>query len=68
MISSTGSLEVVAANGRPLNLGLIGRQKRFSRACREIAVRRTDATAESGTLLLAILYNRAPHESVFYSE
>ena len=34
----------------------------------EIAVRRTDATAEPGTLLLAILYNRAPPESVSYSE
>ena len=33
----------------------------------EIAVRRTDATAEPGTLLLAILYNRAPPESVSYS-
>jgi len=34
----------------------------------EIAVRRTDATAEPGTLLLAILYNRASPESVSYSE
>jgi predicted deacylase len=34
----------------------------------EIAVRRTDATAEPGTLLLAILYNRAPPESISYSE
>jgi len=34
----------------------------------EIAVRRTDATAEPGTLLLAILYNRAAPESVSYSE
>jgi hypothetical protein len=34
----------------------------------EIAVRRIDATAEPGTLLLAILYNRAQPESVSYSE
>jgi uncharacterized protein len=34
----------------------------------EIALRRTDATAEPGTLLLAILYNRAPPESVSYPE
>jgi hypothetical protein len=27
-----------------------------------------DATGEPGTLLLAILYNRAPPESVSYSE
>ena len=34
----------------------------------EIAVRRTDATAEPGTLLLAILYDHAPPEGVSYSE
>jgi uncharacterized protein len=34
----------------------------------EIAVRRTDATAEPGILLLAILYNRAPPESAPYPE
>jgi hypothetical protein len=31
----------------------------------EIAVRRTDATAEPGTLLLTILYNRAPPKAFF---
>jgi hypothetical protein len=34
----------------------------------EVAVRRTDATAEPGTLLLAILYNRTPPESAPYPE
>jgi predicted deacylase len=34
----------------------------------EVAVRRTDATAEPGTLLLAILYNRTPLESTPYPE
>jgi uncharacterized protein len=34
----------------------------------EVAVRRTDATAEPGTLLLAILYNRMPPESAPYPE
>ena len=34
----------------------------------EVAVRRTDATAEPGTLLLAILYNRTPPESTPYPE
>ena len=34
----------------------------------EVAVRRTDATAEPGTLLLALLYNRTPPESAPYPE
>jgi len=34
----------------------------------EVALRRTDATAEPGTLLLAILYNRTPPESTPYPE
>jgi len=34
----------------------------------EVALRRTDATAEPGTLLLAILYNRTPPESAPYPE
>jgi predicted deacylase len=34
----------------------------------EVAVRRTDATAEPGTLLLGILYNRTPPESAPYPE
>jgi uncharacterized protein len=34
----------------------------------EVAVRRTDATAEPGTLLLALLYNRTSPESAPYPE
>jgi uncharacterized protein len=34
----------------------------------EVAARRTDATAEPGTLLVVILYNRTPQESASYPE
>ena len=55
---ATGSLDrrdfVIAS------LATVGASAAFG----EIAVRRTDATAEPGTLRLAILYNRASPESV----